>query len=209
MNILSQVNPFLNKGYQVSILMRHAHRFPLPENSFGNDIPITPLGQQTAIKLGEAICFLPIENIESSSVQRCIQTVDYLKMGLGKTIPSFNSSILGNPGVFIRDSVEAGQLFLNRPTNEILIDLIQEKELPGFYKFKEGCQFFIDYLYSKNEKLRLMVTHDSIMIPILCYMFCSSEILDYRPNFLESILFCYNKEHLICFFRSESATLKH
>ncbi|MFI5343500.1 MAG: histidine phosphatase family protein [Chlamydiales bacterium] len=205
--ILSQVGLFLNRGLKGTILLRHAHRESIPNQSFGNEIPITPEGHQAAVAWGQTLCSLPLEIIESSPVLRCLQTAECLQIGFQKQIVVNSSSLLGNPGLFIADPKEAEQLFLNETLQDILKNLVTGVHLKGMHQISVGIARFFNELLFRKEKLTLLITHDSIMIPICCYLFESIDIQKYRPDFLEALLIFYDEDQLYCCFRNHKTNI--
>lgn len=201
--LLFRAEPFLRQGLQGTILLRHAHRVNIPSHSFGNELSITSKGQQAALDWGRALSSLPFEKIESSPVLRCLQTADWLQKGLEKQFSVYPSTLLGNPGTFIADPGEAEKLFTDCSVQEILKNMVAGIHLKGIKPIFTGITHFFNEFLFRKEKLTLLITHDSIMIPICCYLFDSQDIQKYSPDFLEAVLFFYDEDQLFCNFRDE------
>lgn len=201
--VFQKVKSFFKQGQKGIVLLRHAHRENIPPHSFGNDIPITIEGEQAAIKWGRAQCQLPFERIESSEVLRCQQTAKCIQLGLQKQMSLNFSPLLGNPGAFVDDSKAAAELFTQFSLADIMKNLAKGCELKGMHKISIGVHRFLNELLFREEKLRLLITHDSIMIPLCCYLFQSIDIEKYTPDFLESVLIFYDENQIYCCFRNE------
>lgn len=199
----ARAKSYLNRGLNGVVLLRHAHRQEIPEQAFGNEIPITEEGHRAALKWGNAFHALPFEKIESSPVLRCLQTAQCIQTAFKRKIDLNLSTLLGNPGIFIEDLNEAHHLFLSHTLFDILRNLVQGHPLKGMNKIANGVNLFLNEFLFKNSKLTLLITHDSIMIPICCYLFNSIDIEKYTPSFLEFALIFYDEEQLYCSFRDE------
>jgi broad specificity phosphatase PhoE len=207
MMIFQEIELFFKQGLKGIILLRHAHRENIPPQSIGNAVPITIKGRQAAIEWGKAQCQLPFEKIESSEVLRCLQTAECIQSGLRKQININFSPLLGNPGTFVDDPKAAEQLFKRFTLLEILKNLAEGCELKGMHKISVGVHRFLNELLFREEKLSLLITHDSIMIPICCYLFQSIDVRKYAPDFLEYVLIFYDENQVYCHFRNETKTI--
>lgn len=204
----SQTDFFFKQGLKGTILLRHAHREDIPPKSFGNDIPITMEGHQAAFEWGRGQSTLPFEKIESSPILRCMQTADCIQKGSQRKITINPSPLLGNPGVFIKDPKEAEETFSHFTIMDILKYLVEGNPLKGMHNIASGTHRFLNDLLFKEEQLRLLITHDSIMIPLCCYLFDSMDIRKFAPAFLEPVLIFYDEDHLHCCFRGNEKIIK-
>jgi broad specificity phosphatase PhoE len=164
-------------------LIRHADRDPIPEGSFGDEVPLNPRGVENAIALGVRLQNIPIPKIYTSPVKRCIQTAECICKGYGRTIAIIPSNELGDPGMHISNAEIAGQHFLQRGILSILKDYSVGITCPGFESHEALKTKALSHFRSclSNEGLTLFISHDSF---IYMYDFVTNEKIYTEENWI-------------------------
>ncbi len=128
----------MNTNEKISLLIRHADRDAIPENSFGNEVLLNETGIKNAINYGKKLLNHQITKIYTSPVERCVQTAEWIMQGYGKPIQIIPTKILGAPGIHINNEEIAGDFFLKHGLQEVYKQFVQGKNLPGFSSKKNS-----------------------------------------------------------------------
>ncbi len=150
---------------KVGLMLRHGDRDKIPEGSFGNEVLLNQKGIERSYNLGTALKSIPLYQIYTSPVPRCVQTSEYIVKGYGCKIDIIESKALGDPGLHIEDAEQAGEYFLKYGFHEILDNYIAGKIIPGMPThevFKERINDFLKTNLS-DKGLTLFITHDSLV----------------------------------------------
>ena len=86
----------------VVLLLRHSVRDEIPPGETGNEVPITDVGKDIALKLGQKLG-ARLKSLHSSPLPRCVQTAEALRLGSGVDARIAESRLLGDPGVYVLD----------------------------------------------------------------------------------------------------------
>ena len=170
------------------LLIRHGHRPPIPRGCLGNDIKLSKEGREAAYVLGQKLKHIKWRNIQTSPVERCVETADYILKGLGQKIKINRSSVLGDPGPFIVDPIKAAPIFLETPLNNIMHNILSSRTPLGVRSLHEGSELFLSYLHTMHKLPCLMISHDSIIALLYAYFFKTMNINEYIPDFLEGLV---------------------
>ncbi len=194
----------LHQSRNMIVILRHAHRFEIGREEFGNDETITLEGKKAAERLGSSLAGIPLGEVHTSPILRCVQTTEELLRGARQKIQINSSTMLGNPGPFVADSEEAGPIFLKNPLQEIAKNVVEgKKRIPGMRSLAEGGQLFLDYALKVKSFPCLMITHDIVICLLCCFFFTSMEVQKYFPGFLEGFALNIDSERISIFYRDE------
>ncbi len=160
----------LNRG--VAVLIRHGDRHHIPQGEYGDECTLTEHGLARAQLLGASLPgpLSPVAN--SSPLRRCVQTVQAIAAGAGGTIEPTPDPLLGKPGAFVFDGPQAGPMFLERGTRQVVLDLIAGRELPGIRSCEAGSARLLTGLLASlpaGPALRFHASHDAIVLPFLVW----------------------------------------
>ncbi|MDN3506740.1 MAG: histidine phosphatase family protein [Simkaniaceae bacterium] len=188
---------FTSQPKKSLLLLRHGHREKTPKNSFGNELPLTLEGKQRAFSLGQTIRDLKIGECHTSPLLRCVQTAEKILEGSNQKIEIKNSKILGDPGPFISDPVEAGPLFLETPLESIAQAIVDNQKLPGMRTLEEGSHLFVRHVLQVGKLPCIMISHDIIISLLCCFFFKSHNAQKFMPNYLEGLSITRENSHII------------
>lgn len=106
-----------------------------------------------------------IDLIISSPIDRCIQTAKKISEEYGD-IKIKESTLLGNPGIFINDGDTAMEIFNNYKLIDIINMQLSRQELAGFNKIDVATKKLL--LFMKNQKDNILyISHDAIITPFI------------------------------------------
>ena len=106
-----------------------------------------------------------IDLIISSPIERCIQTAKKISEGYGD-IKIKESTLLGNPGIFINNGDTAMETFNNYKLIDIINMQLSRQELAGFNKIDVATEKLL--LFMKNQKDNILyISHDAIITPFI------------------------------------------
>ncbi|MCB1073579.1 MAG: histidine phosphatase family protein, partial [Chlamydiia bacterium] len=121
------------------LFVRHADRPPFKTNSWGHDVSISLKGKQTSRVMGKQLRSNDLNyDLWSSPIKRCLETAEAIGMGLDWNKEIKQSSLLGNPGFFIRNPEQASIFFEKYHLSQVIDLYLQKKNLPGFFSFEKG-----------------------------------------------------------------------
>lgn len=178
------------------LLLRHGHREKHQKNSFGNELPLTLEGKQTSFSLGQSIGELIIGECHTSPLLRCVQTAEKILEGSNQNYEIKYSNVLGDPGPFISDPVEAGPLFLETPLESIAQAIVDHQKLPGMRTLEEGSHIFLRHVLQVDKFPCIMISHDIIISLLCCFFFKSDNAQEFMPNYLEGLSIIRENSHL-------------
>ena len=188
------------------VVLRHAHRLEAVQGTLGNDLTLTLEGKKASEMMGSTLADMPIGEIHTSPILRCVQTAEELLKGAHQKIHISPSTVLGNPGAFVDEPQEAGRLFLNTPLQEIAQDVVEgKKDIPGMRLLADGGKLFLDYVLTVKRFPCLMITHDIVICLLCCFFFASKDVQKYFPDFLEGFALDLDAKRI--FYRQESVTI--
>lgn len=189
----------LPKDKPIAVLMRHAEREEIPANEFGNDVVLTESGREACVALAKKIPYA-IRNLYSSPVKRCLQTAE-LFLPFSKAVVVVQSSLLGDPGIFIKNFEQVHQHFMRHTPAYIVRQLLNDQaNPPGFCDSTELTVYqLINFLLtsSTQQGFSLFVTHDSILMVVLGILFTDIELNMLWPDYL-NMLFVWREGNNLC-----------
>ncbi len=154
----------IKKGDTYALFLRHADRDKIPEGSFGNDIELNAKGFKNAFAYGKYLQQFQLGSVFSSPIKRCIQTGEEIIAGAESTTIVQASSILGNPGAFIADEKQAGEVYQSIGNKSFYSQLIQRDHLPGTRTLEEGAELINDFINNQviSGRINIFISHDMI-----------------------------------------------
>ena len=180
--------PEVLDGRPVAWLLRHAARPPLPVGLPGDEVGLTPEGTAATRVLGTALRGR-VGGLWSSPVRRCQQTAALLQETAGADIPVHEDSLLGAPGVFVQDAVQAWESWLRLGNEGVIEHLMRSEEpLPGFAVPAEAARRLVEHLLRglrQGGGVHVFVTHDSVLVPAVSRWLGGPPERMRWPDFLE------------------------
>ncbi|VEN74734.1 hypothetical protein EPICR_50008 [Candidatus Desulfarcum epimagneticum] len=153
-------------GRGALLLIRHAERPPIPEGSFGIDLPITPKGGEESFFLGKKLGE-KLRHVRSSPVRRCMETASKIVSGSRQELSVTPDAMLGRPGAFICDESVSGKNWDTFGHKGVRQRLFYEDEpMEGFYPPGQAALNFLKHMalhLPPKGFITLFVTHDIII----------------------------------------------
>ncbi|HRK28594.1 MAG TPA: histidine phosphatase family protein [Chitinophagales bacterium] len=163
--MLHQILKHYSEQDKLSLLIRHGDRYPIPPESFGQNVLLNDEGKKNSLNFGKKLATLNINRILTSPVQRCIQTAELISKGYGKDLDIIVTTALGEPGLHISDAVAAGNFYLRHGFNQMYELFLQEAMVPGVPPIKELNKSITDFLTEQTAQngITIFVTHDMLI----------------------------------------------
>ncbi len=191
------------------LFLRHAHRPPFEQSSWGHNVSITPEGKCASTSLGKHLTSNKLSYcIWSSPIKRCVETAEAISRGVGSNKAVKKSSLLGDPGFFIQNPQQAATFFKKYSLPNVIDLYLQEKSLPGFFSVETGCQRMLSVLLEKNASASIWVTHDICVAILACFLFKQTSCKALMPNFLEGIMIKKNKRGWLVSYRGSNTRIE-
>ena len=196
-------------GADVSLIVRHAEREAIPEGEFGQDVPLTPAGIESAEQLGAVLAGWRGETVRCSPLPRCVQTAAALARRAGWSPKIVGNAILGEPGPFVTGD-EAGQYFLKHGILEIVRQQLHEDAPPpGMRPTAEGINLLLRLTASElghDGCMRVFVTHDAILAVFMARLFGLRHDEVPWPQYLDGLILWRSDGGLKCSWRGLEET---
>lgn len=130
-----------------------------------------------------------IDLIISSPIERCIQTAKKISSGYGD-IKIKESTLLGNPGIFVNDGDSAMEIFNNHTLVDIINMLLSGQKLNGFNKIDVATKKLLLFMENQRDNT-LYVSHDAIITPFIHFIenttsIEQNDIVDYLCGYSNS-----------------------
>ncbi|MFM7200234.1 MAG: SixA phosphatase family protein [Myxococcota bacterium] len=189
----------------IVVLMRHAAREPMATGLPDADLPLTEQGRQSAHALGGRLA-PHLHSIRSSPIRRCRETASELLAGAGLALECPSDTLLGDPGVFIRDAVQAWPTFTTYSMSE-LIDalLVPGRRLPGMEEGEVAVTRLLNHLFALSRGsrgLHLAITHDYLVTVTALQVLGLTPHPSRYADFLEPLALWYHDQHLWGYYQA-------
>lgn len=172
----------------VAVLLRHAERAPIPQGEVGIEILLTDAGIREARELGRQVG-QRIVRIESSPVERCMQTSRAILEGASGSVAISQNRLLGDPGVFVVDGEKAFENWVRFGNDGVMNRICtQDEALPGMVDPQMAAQQLLDHMVSTIQGragVHLFVTHDVILAGFVGRLLGVNHAHDAFPRYLE------------------------
>ena len=182
----------LDKTKTNALLLRHAERDKMDIGQI--EQRLNEAGIKNATILGAQLRGFVDYRFFSSPVDRCIQTVECLQMGIfgnREEKPNSHSDLLGRPGVFVVD--RKNNAFRTSNCKDVVICQIAHKNLEGIRGSIEGTRILIDFVIEQMKlatpgSLLVFVTHDAIVAPVIFELTGEQFDHDHWPDYSDGII---------------------
>ena len=162
---LTDVGNALDKGCRVLLMVRHAERPPIAEDdpTFGETLPITETGRQTARRFGEILRpYAADVQFLSSPMRRTTMTAAGIAKGMGipdADIPT--APELGNSSFYFADQHAVYELFSRSDFFEEIFRYMAQGVLPGFHEIHAASDRLEEWCLARfTARLGIFTTHD-------------------------------------------------
>ncbi len=152
---------------------------------------LTPKGEDDAFEYGQNLRLnnIKIDLIISSPISRCIQTAQMISKGYGN-LKIEESTLLGDPGVFVHDGDLAMEVFKKYELIEIINMQLSGQELDGFNHIDAATKKLLLFMKKQKDNV-LYISHDVIITPFIHYIgninyIEETDIVDYLCGYSNS-----------------------
>ena len=182
MKIIHELKKYSNH-HNLSIILRHASREPIPIGEFGNEVLINEKGIADSIRFGEQLKKYELNKIFSSPIQRCIQTAECIAEGYQRSIEIIATKALGDPGLHVTDETVAGRFYIEHGMGEMYQRFINGTNIPGMTTPDIYYERMNDFIREnvKGKGITLFITHDSL---IAFYHYCLNKTVYTTENWV-------------------------
>jgi len=145
---------------RISLLIRHSNRYDIQAGSDGADVLLTEQGKANASLLGKKLSKYKINKIITTTVQRCIETAEYIVKGYGKDVETIQSSTFS--GLHVTDWPLAKNFFDTRGYAECCRNIITDTPTPGVCGSDQYKELMTNFLVKNTDKpgMTIFVSHD-------------------------------------------------
>jgi len=167
-------------------LIRHAEKL---DNSIHSKL--TKKGLKDSFFYGKKIKEnnITVDLIISSPITRCLQTAQEISNGYGG-IRIEESTLLGNPGIFVNDGDKAMDIFNNYKLLNIINMQLSKKNLDGFNKIDIAIQNLLQFIRKREDNI-IYISHDAIITPFISYI---SNLKEIKENHIVEYLQGYSSD---------------
>lgn len=192
------------------LIIRHSLRPTLQGVLNHQDIRLSSEGISLACTFGDSIEYV-IGELHSSSIPRCIETIDSIMTNRPEDNNiKYSSEVLTD--VFAIDKELADQSFKTIGSLKKIVFLLQENHCPRGFRTRNDCiRLLLDYIFltgGELGKLDLYCTHDFQIALLNSALFSPhaslEEIKLYWPNMLEGMFFWGCRKDFFCVWRGKS-----
>ena len=150
----------------VAMLVRHSVRDPLPPGDLGYANTLNAEGVALARSLGERL-HGRVRSLHTSPLQRCVHTAEVFARVAGDTPPILTDRMLGDPGAWVLDRVQAGENWKRLGSEGIMARLATtDADLPGTRPARVGAQNLATHMLAiaaSAPGVHVFVTHDILL----------------------------------------------
>ena len=150
----------------VAMLVRHSVRDPLPPGDLGYANTLNAEGVALARSLGERL-HGRLRSQHTSPQQRCGHTAEVFARVAGDTPPILTDRMLGDPGAWVLDRVQAGENWKRLGSEGIMARLATtDADLPGTRPARVGAQNLATHMLAiaaSAPGVHVFVTHDILL----------------------------------------------
>jgi len=173
---------------QVTVLIRHSIRFPINSEAEIWTAGLTPEGKEMALKFGFWLDQkFKISRIESSPIERCVETGKYISSALTEPITVSPVEVLAHPN-------ENGEY-------DAFEGHFKQKSWPK--RIQDMAAYLVPNGHHKKG-LNIFISHDTTLVAMTGF-WLDKDIRDLSvwPNYMEPFFLWWDEKKLISRFRGE------
>jgi broad specificity phosphatase PhoE len=176
----------------VNVLIRHAPRFPITNESEVITAQLTEEGEELARLFGDWLNQrFSLGTIHSSPINRCIETGRFLSIGAGNYTTVVSDSVLAHPHEN-REFDLMGDYLKSGDWSQRILETAKRM-------FPEG----------NKPEMNFLITHDTVIALMIGYWLgIDLRPEEHWPRFLEPFFFWHENQDRIIYFRGIKTTLK-
>lgn len=164
----------IHDGGAWSLLVRHARRQEITSESLFLAAQLTDQGREDARDLGRRLAELPLHQVVTSPVQRCVDTGANILVGMGLDLREAMDAVVQEPVLFdayVDDPVALKQTFSRGTPEDRIMEYLGGNVLPGLRTIDHGSRVLTDLIRSRmvGGKLTVLVSHDALLMPFLLH----------------------------------------
>lgn len=181
------------------LIVRHAERHEISNDSIGNDISITEEGARQTQLFAKDLQG-PVVSIKSSPVLRCMQTAITIADTLNLNREAIETSnLLGDPGFIIRDASLAWQSWREKGCDKVNQHLLTGTETwPGFHDFHSATENMVDQirneLVNNDQGTIIWITHDTMLATLASRVLPEPLTMADWPHFLGMLMVTHERD---------------
>lgn len=171
------------------LLLRHAERPEIPENTVGNEVVLTEKGKADTQRFAQRLTG-PVISIQSSPVERCKQTAEIIAEVVGFQPDAIaTNQDLGDPGFMIKEGSEAWVHWQEKGHQKVSEYLLSGSEQwTGFEDLDCAVSVFDNrirqQLFLPGEGVHIWITHDTILATYASRILPSRLSINQWPQYL-------------------------
>lgn len=174
----------------VAVLMRHSARGALAPGDAGYGVPLLSEGFALAGALGRVVAGR-VASLHTSPLLRCVQSADALQIGAGTAHEVRPDESLGDPGVYVTRSAEAGATWRELGHESVMASIVADVQLPGLRPPRQAAQELTDFMlnHANATGLHFFFTHDSLVTATAAHAMRLRLTKEDWPRYLEAAFF--------------------
>ena len=176
----------------VGLVLRHAEREPICPGTYGNDVPLTERGTQSARRLGKALTSRSSSTIITSPLPRCVQTAQAIIEGASWNGAALADHRLGGPGPFVTAPELSGPVLLEIGSRAMAQRQLTEKEpLPGMRSTEQGVELLLHLVrphLADRGLVSLFITHDLVLAVLVGHLYGLNVGEFDWPDYLDALI---------------------
>lgn len=179
----------------VAVLMRHSVRGELAPNDAGYNVSLLPEGFALAGSLGRLVAGR-VTSVHSSPILRCLQSADALLTGAETVKTVIPDERLGDPGVYVTRSPEAGATWRELGHEAVMANIVAGIQLPGLREPRTAARELTEYMLQQSTAsgLHFFFTHDSLVTATAAHTLGEQLGRSDWPLYLEAAFFWIDRE---------------
>jgi len=148
---------------KISLLIRHSNRYDIQRGTDGMKALLTEQGKTNASLFGEKLSKYRINKIITTSVERCIETAEYIVKGYGKNIEITPSDTFG--GLHVTDRQLANDFINTHGYDEWYRNILADIPTPGICGTDRYKELMTDFFVKNtdNPGTTIFISHDFLI----------------------------------------------
>lgn len=171
------------------LLIRHAERPEISENTVGNEVLLTEKGKADTRRFAQRLAG-PVISIQSSPIERCRQTAEIIADVVGFQPDAIVANQdLGDPGFMIKEGAEAWVHWQEKGHQKVNEYLLSGSERwTGFENMDHAVRVFDSRIRQQlsllGEGMHIWITHDTILATYASRILPSRLAINQWPQYL-------------------------